>query len=254
MCGIAGAIDMVGNRLLPEANLVAMADAIIHRGPDEDGYFRAAGVAMASRRLSIVGLADGRQPITNEDGTISVVFNGELFDYPEQKAALESRGHRFRTHCDTELFPHLWEEHGERMLDHLRGQFAVALWDGRNQRLILARDRFGICPLYWTRQGDWLLFGSEIKALLASGLVAAKPDLRGINHFFTFFAMPGPVTCFAGVASLLPGHFLDITPEAAVRPANAPCVSVFTGRSTSPIAAKRKTARPRRLPIASTRP
>lgn len=213
MCGIAGAIDLAGNRLISEETLHAMADAIVHRGPDEDGYFQEYGVSLANRRLSIVGLADGRQPISNEDGSISVVFNGELFDYPEQRAKLEARGHHFRTHCDTELFPHLWEEYGEGMFEHLHGQYAVALWDRRQQRLLLARDRFGICPLYWARQGDWLLFGSEIKSILASGMVAAKPDLRGINHVFTFFAMPGPVTCFEGISLLLPGHFLDIRRE-----------------------------------------
>ena len=210
MCGIAGAIDLAGNRWLPEGVLHAMADAIVHRGPDEDGYFQEDGVSLANRRLSIVGLFDGRQPISNEDGTISVVFNGELFDYPEQRLKLEQKGHRFRTHCDTELFPHLWEEYGEAMFEHLHGQYAVALWDSRQRRLILARDRFGICPLYWSRQGDWLLFGSEIKAILASGMVTPRADLRGINHVFTFFAMPGPVTCFEGVSLLLPGHFLDI--------------------------------------------
>jgi asparagine synthase (glutamine-hydrolysing) len=194
-----------------------MADAIVHRGPDEDGYFQADGISMANRRLSIVGLFDGRQPITNEDGSIAVVFNGELFDYPERRRELEAKGHRFRTHCDTELFPHLWEEYGEAMFEHLHGQYALALWDSRTQRLILARDRFGICPLYWSRQGDWLLFGSEVKALLASGMVAARPDLRGINHAFTFFAMPGPVTCFEGVSLLLPGHFLDIRRDAQGR-------------------------------------
>src|SRR5262249_4319997 len=171
-------------------------------------------VALASRRLSIVGLFDGRQPISNEDGAVSVVFNGELFDYPEVKADLTSRGHVFRTHADTELIPHLYEDHGEAMLEKLRGQFAIALWDERNQRLLLARDRFGICPLYWTRQttaaGDFLLFASEIKALLASGLVPARPDPRGINHAFTFFALPGPVTCFQGIQILLPGHCLTV--------------------------------------------
>ena len=225
MCGIAGAIDLTGNRLIAADTLRAMADAIVHRGPDEDGYFQHDGVSLANRRLSIVGLLDGKQPITNEDGSISVVFNGELFDYPEQRRTLEQKGHRFRTHCDTELFPHLWEEYGDAMFEHLHGQYAVALYDGRERRLILARDRVGICPLYWSLQdnpltpgpspaegrgGKWLLFGSEIKALLASGMVAALPDLRGINHVFTFFAMPGPVTCFDGVSLLLPGHFLDI--------------------------------------------
>ena len=111
---------------------------------------RQPGLAFASRRLSIVGLADGRQPIRNEDGSVSVVFNGELFDYPEMRAELEGRGHRFATHCDTELIPHRWEDHQEEMFAHLRGQFAFALWDSRQRRIVLARDRFGICPLYWT--------------------------------------------------------------------------------------------------------
>jgi asparagine synthase (glutamine-hydrolysing) len=207
-------VDVRGERSVPAGILRAMADAIVHRGPDEDGYFDHPGVGLASRRLSIVGLADGRQPITNEDGSVVVVFNGELFEYPEMRAQLEARGHRFSTHCDTELIPHLWEDHGEQMVEHLRGQFALALWDQRRRRLILARDRFGICPLFWTRQttadGDWLLFASEIKALLASGVVEARPDRRGINHVFTFFALPGPVTCFQGINLLLPGHYLSI--------------------------------------------
>lgn len=210
MCGIAGVVDLAGNRLVRADVLESMAHAIVHRGPDEDGFFQSEGINLANRRLSIVGLADGKQPISNEDGSIHVVFNGELFDYPEVRASLEAKGHRFRTHCDTELFPHLWEEYGEGMFEQLRGQFAVALWDARQKRLIVARDRFGICPLYWSRQGDWLLFGSEIKAILASGMVQARPDPRGINHLFTFMSMPGPVTCFEGVSSLSPGHFLDI--------------------------------------------
>jgi asparagine synthase (glutamine-hydrolysing) len=210
MCGIAGIVNLTGNAPVPEGTLQDMADALYHRGPDEDGTFRRAGLGMVSRRLSIIGLKDGRQPLANEDRSISVVFNGELFDYPEVRAQLQARGHRLVTHCDTELLPHLWEEHAEGMLERLRGQFAIALWDERRRRLVLARDRFGICPLYWTRQGDWLLFASEIKGLLASGLVEARPDPRGINHAFTFFALPGPVTCFAGIQCLLPGHYLSL--------------------------------------------
>jgi asparagine synthase (glutamine-hydrolysing) len=191
-----------------------MSDALFHRGPDEEGFLERPGLAFASRRLSIVGLADGRQPIHNEDHCVSVVFNGELFDYPEMRAELTARGHRFSTHCDTELIPHLWEDHQEDLFSRLRGQFAFALWDGPRRRIVLARDRFGICPLYWTRQtsreGDWLLFASEVKALLASGLVEARPDRRGINHLFTFFALPGPITCFEGVQLLPPGHFLSL--------------------------------------------
>ena len=153
-----------------------MTRAILHRGPDEEGFLIRPGVGLGSRRLSIVGLADGQQPVSNEDGNASVVFNGELFDYIEKKQELEARGHRFITHCDTEIIPHMWEEGGEGMFERLRGQFAIALWDQRQKRLVLGRDRFGICPLYWTRQGDWLLFGSEIKALLASGMVPARAD------------------------------------------------------------------------------
>ncbi len=215
MCGIAGMIDLSGEgRPVPAGALRAMADAILHRGPDEDGYLERPGLGFASRRLSIVGLADGRQPIANEDRTVQVVFNGELFDYPEQKAALTARGHRFATHCDTEVIPHRWEDHQEGMFAHLRGQFAVALWDERRRLVVLGRDRFGICPLYWTRQtgpaGDWLLFASEIKGLLASGMVEARADPRGLNHLFTFFSLPGPQTCFAGVQALTPGHYLRI--------------------------------------------
>src|ERR1700722_11462181 len=214
MCGIAGIIDLSGRRQAPAEALRAMAAAIVHRGPDEDGFLERPGIGFASRRLSIVGLADGRQPIHNEDGSVAVVFNGELFDFPEMRAELEAKGHQFRTHCDTELVPHRWEDHEEGMFEHLHGQFALALHDARRRRVIIARDRFGICPLYWTRQttpnGEWLLFASEIKALLASGMVPARPDHRGLNHLFTFFSLPGPVTCFEGIQALPPGHYLRI--------------------------------------------
>jgi asparagine synthase (glutamine-hydrolysing) len=215
MCGIAGIVDLLGERIVPAGVASAMAKALVHRGPDEEGYFRRSGVELASRRLSIVGLADGQQPLANEDGSVSVVFNGELFDYIEQRAELESRGHRFVTHCDTEILPHLWEESQEGMFVRLRGQFAIALWDERKQKLTLGRDRFGICPLYWTRQDDWLLFASEVKGLLASGMVPARPDLRGIDHVFTFSALPAPVTCFEGVQLLRPGRYLSIVPGIA---------------------------------------
>ncbi len=210
MCGIAGMVDLAGGRPVPVDILHAMADALVHRGPDDEGFLVRPGIGLASRRLSIIGLLDGHQPIANEDQKVVVVCNGEVFDYPTIQAELEQRGHRFKTHCDAEVIPHLWEEYQEAMFDHLRGQFALALWDQHRQRLILGRDRFGICPLYWTQQRDWLLFASEIKALLASGMLEARPDCRGLNHLFTFFALPGPVTCFAGVSVLLPGHYLQI--------------------------------------------
>jgi asparagine synthase (glutamine-hydrolysing) len=212
MCGIAGIVDLEGNQAIANGIVQRMTQAIIHRGPDEEGYFQRPGLVMGSRRLSIVGLADGQQPVANEDRSVSVVFNGEFFDYPEKRAELEARGHRLVTHCDTEIIPHLWEESQQGVFERLRGQFAVALWDERRHCLVLGRDRFGICPLYWTRQGNWILFASEIKALLASGVVPARPDLHGIDHVFTFAALPGPITCFEGVQLLPPGHYLQITP------------------------------------------
>ncbi len=190
-----------------------MAKAMAHRGPDEEAFFRQDGIALASRRLAITGVKDGKQPIANEDGAIQVVFDGDLYDTAEKRAELESRGHVFRTQSDAELLPHLWEEYGDAFFEHLHGQYAFALYDGRQRRLLLARDRFGICPLHWSRQGVWLYFGSEIKTILASGAIPVKPDRRGINHIFTFFAMPGPITCFEGVQTLLPGHFLEIASD-----------------------------------------
>jgi asparagine synthase (glutamine-hydrolysing) len=224
MCGIAGIVDLAGSRIVPDGIIQRMTQAIVHRGPDEEGYFQQPGMVLGSRRLSIVGLADGQQPVANEDRSVSVVFNGEFFDYLERRAELEARGHRLVTHCDTEIVPHLWEETQEGVFESLRGQFALALWDERRHRLVLGRDRFGICPLYWTRQGDWLLFASEIKALLASGLVPARPDLRGIDHIFTFAALPGPTTCFEGVHLLPPAHYLRVVPGNPNRGA-APTIS-----------------------------
>ncbi|MGF1578754.1 MAG: asparagine synthase (glutamine-hydrolyzing) [Gemmataceae bacterium] len=214
MCGIAGIIDLTNRRSVPTDALDRMAEAIWHRGPDEYGILDQPGIGFVSRRLSIVGLADGQQPISNEDGTVTCVYNGELFDFPEKRKELEGQGHVFRTHCDTELIPHLWEDHGEGMFDHLEGQYALALWDEPGQQIVLGRDRFGICPLYWTRESrlgsDWLVFASEIKGLLASGLIDIAPDVRGIDQVFNFFAIPGPASCFKGIQSLLPGHYIKI--------------------------------------------
>ena len=215
MCGIAGIIDLAGQRPAPEGAVRRMARALTHRGPDEEGFLEQPGISLASRRLSIVDLADGQQPMTNEDLSVFVVFNGELFDYVERREELVRQGHRFRTHCDTEIIPHLWEDFHEGMWERLRGQFAIALWDERLRQLHLGRDRFGIAPLFWSRQRDWLLFASEIKGLLASGMVSPRPDRKGLDHVFTFSAMPGPRTCFEGVQLLAPGHCLRITPAAS---------------------------------------
>jgi asparagine synthase (glutamine-hydrolysing) len=223
MCGIAGVIDLSGRRPVPATLLTAMADALTHRGPDDVGFLQGPGLGLTARRLSIVDVAGGHQPMANEDQSVSVVFNGEIYEAPDLRAQLTRRGHRLTSYCDTEVIPHLWEESQEGMFSQLRGQFALALWDQARQRLILARDRFGICPLYWARSardgGDWLVFASEIKALLDSGLIEPRADVRGLDNIFTFFALPGPSTCFEGVQALLPGHYLRIQRGATGEPA-----------------------------------
>jgi asparagine synthase (glutamine-hydrolysing) len=204
--------DLNGQRHAPAGVVHAMAQAIYHRGPDEDGYLERPGLHLANRRLSIVGLADGQQPIANEDRTVWTVFNGEFFDYKEKRATLEKKGHVFRTHTDTELIPHSWEDYGAEMLQHLKGQFAICVWDSRTNEVLLARDRAGICPLFYTvvkHDGtNWLMFASEMKALFASGLVERKADLQGLNHIFTMMAMPGPTTVFEGIKCIIPGRYL----------------------------------------------
>ena len=210
MCGIAGIIELGSHRTPDLLTLRRMSAAITHRGPDEEGFFLDPGVGFASRRLSIVGLADGQQPMFNEDGSVVVAFNGELFEYPELREELKAKGHVFRSHADTECLVHLWEEMGEKMFDRLRGQFAFALFDRKQRVIILARDRVGICPLHVARRGDTLYFGSEIKAILASKQIEPKRDLRGIDHIFTYFAMGTRRTMFEGISSVLPGSYQRI--------------------------------------------
>jgi len=220
MCGIAGIVDLRGRREIDRRTIQRMADAIVHRGPDEEGFYQEPGIALASRRLSIVGLADGQQPIFNEDATVVAVFNGELFDYPEQRTLLESIGHRFSTRADTEVLVHLWEEYGEEMFQHLRGQFAFALYDTRRRMLLLARDQIGIRPLHWARRGDTLYFGSEIKALFASGEVIPEADPKGLDHIFTFFAMGTRRTAFKDVQAVHPASYLKIQLDGDGKPAD----------------------------------
>jgi asparagine synthase (glutamine-hydrolysing) len=215
MCGIFGIIDLKSRRTVPSAILKRAADAMLHRGPDEEGYLQRPGFGFASRRLSIVGLKDGQQPVFSEDKKVSAVFNGEIYDHADWRRDLKTRGHLLSTHCDTEILPHMWEEYEEEMFAKLNGQFAFALFDESKETFILARDRFGICPLYWTRTTrfgtDWLIFGSEIKTIFATGLVEPKPDRRGVDAVFNFLAVPGPFSCFEGINILPPGTFLAIT-------------------------------------------
>ena len=192
------------------AVLQRMIRSLEHRGPDDEQIFIKPGAALAVRRLAIVDVANGRQPISNENEDIWVACEGELYDHQDQRRSLVARGHRFATRCDTEVWVHLYEELGTGVFEAARGQFAVALWDMRNCTGLLGRDRVGIAPLYYTVQAEWLLWASEIKALLASGMIDARPNVRGIDYLFNFFSMPASDTCFEGIHLLPPGHFVKV--------------------------------------------
>ncbi|HKC41755.1 MAG TPA: asparagine synthase (glutamine-hydrolyzing) [Gemmatimonadales bacterium] len=223
MCGIAGFAGWTpdGGSAAAAQTVRAMCDAIAHRGPDDDGYFVAPGIALGMRRLSIIDVSGGKQPIANEDETIQVVFNGEIYNHHQLRRELVARGHCFRTHSDTETIVHLYEEHGADFVRRLRGMFAIALWDSRLRRLVLARDRAGIKPLSYWQTEDGLAFGSELRSLLTLPRFHRRLDPRGIAAFLSLGYVPDPLTAFDGVAKLPPGHVLvwsaDRPGHAAVR-------------------------------------
>lgn len=204
MCGIAGIVRAGATGVAPET-LARMAAAIQHRGPDGYGFYAGARAGLAHVRLSIVDRAGGAQPLTNEDGRYVVTYNGEVYNHLELRRELEARGHCFRTHCDTEVLVHGYEEWGERLLDRLNGQFAFAIWDRVASTLFLARDRFGVRPLFYGVRDGSFYFASEAKALFASGEVPVAPDPVGLDQVFTFWAARPPRTPFAGVSQLEPG-------------------------------------------------
>jgi asparagine synthase (glutamine-hydrolysing) len=210
MCGICGAVDFRGAGPLSRATLVTMVRRLRHRGPDSHGLYRDERAALGHARLSIVDLEGGAQPMSNEDGSLWVVFNGEIYNHVELRPALEARGHRFRTRCDTEVLLHLYEELGEAALAHLNGQFAFALWDRLRGRLFLARDRFGVRPLYYTWAEGRFAFASEVKSLAAVPGVSLRLDPRGIAQCFHLWSPLPPTTAFAGVYQILPGHFVEV--------------------------------------------
>ena len=206
MCGIAGALIVEGDAALPDpARMIA---TLRHRGPDGMGYFRSPVCVLANARLSIIDLETGDQPVSNEDETVWTVLNGEIFNYIELRAELQALGHRFRTRSDTEVIVHAYEEYGDRFVERLTGQFAIALWDVPRQRLVLARDRVGIRPLFYARLAGLLLFASEIKAILAVAPAAAVLDEQGLAQVFTFWSTVGQRTVFKDIRSLPPGHLL----------------------------------------------
>ena len=234
MCGICGVVRLDGGAVDPRV-LEAMGETLAHRGPDSAGAFVDGAVGIAMRRLSIIDLAGGDQPIGNEDGSIQVVQNGEIYNYRALRAELARRGHVLTTESDTEVLVHLYEERGARFVETLRGMFAVALWDGRAGRLVLARDRFGIKPLYYRLAGDSLAFASELKALLALPDLSREVDLDALAAFLAFNSIPAPLTIYQGVQKLPAGHVLvwergrnalGVTMERYARPSPVPSADV----------------------------
>lgn len=210
MCGIAGIVETHPEGLVDEAAIHRMCQAIVHRGPDDEGIFVKNGVGLGMRRLSIIDLAGGHQPVFNEDKTIWIVFNGEIYNFPELRADLEKRGHRFASHSDTETIVHLYEEMGADCVTRLRGMFAFALYDERSKKLLVARDRFGKKPLHYAMAGGRFLFGSEIKAIHA-----VAPELTSINReallqYLYFGYVPDPATALLPIKKLPPGHLLEL--------------------------------------------
>lgn len=210
MCGINGIVySERSGRMVERPLLERMRDTISHRGPDEHGLFIDRNVGLGHRRLSIVDVAAGHQPMTNENGTVQIVYNGEVYNHADHRAGLEARGHHYQTHCDTETIVHLYEEYGAAAVEHLRGMFAFAIWDANKRELLLARDRLGVKPLYYVHADDGsLYFASEIKSLLEAGAIRPEVNVAALPDHLANHATSGEETLFRGVRRLLPGHTL----------------------------------------------
>lgn len=208
MCGIAGIFEFHRQEPVSRDLVHRMNETIVHRGPDDEGIHVGPGIGLGFRRLSIIDLAGGHQPISNEDGRIWVMLNGEIYNYPELRQHLEARGHRFATRSDTETIVHLYEDYGEGCFARLRGMFAIALWDSRERKLVLARDRVGKKPLFYSVNDHRILFGSELKALLAVDELPRTLDEQALSDYFSFGYIPAPKTIYRSVRKVLPGHYL----------------------------------------------
>jgi asparagine synthase (glutamine-hydrolysing) len=222
MCGICGLYNFRTGEPANEQLVHKMAVSIIHRGPDDEGYFVNGSIGLGMRRLSIIDLVSGKQPMSNETGSIWIVFNGEIYNFNDLRQDLEKRGHCFRTKSDTETIIHAYEEWGVEAFEKLNGMFGFALWDSSKQELILARDIFGIKPLYYTQVDGKLLFGSEIKAILADPSIERNIDLASLDDFLTFSFVPSPYTLFSGIRKIPPGHFLQVSSSGLILKRFAP--------------------------------
>ncbi len=210
MCGIAGVLEFDRGAQPSMEGLCRMGKVLTHRGPDEEGFYRSGPVGLAHRRLSIIDLATGQQPMESQDKAVCLIFNGEIYNYPELKTELESKGHVFQTTSDTEVLLGMYLEYGVEAFSKLNGMFACAFWDSRNNQLVLARDRFGKKPLYWYQDGGRFLFGSEIKALLAFGGIERRVNLKALHEYLTFSYVVGDQSILEGVHRLPPAHFMVV--------------------------------------------
>jgi len=210
MCGIAGILEFANGARAGSDAIRRMCDIMAHRGPDDEGFYTDGPVALGMRRLSIVDLATGHQPISNEDGTLWIVYNGEIYNHLSLRERLLARGHVYRTHSDTETIVHLYEEYGQQCVEHLRGMFAFAIWNSKERKLFIARDRLGIKPLYYHLSPQRLLFGSEIKVLLAQGTLHGRFNQASLPEFLAFGYLSAEETFYEGIRKLLPGHTLEI--------------------------------------------
>src|SRR5688572_18605207 len=213
MCGITGWANLDSRTPPPEGArelLHSMCERMVHRGPDSEGLMVSSGIALGMRRLAIIDLVTGEQPTFSEDNGVAVILNGEIYNYRELRRDLEKRGHSFRSQSDTEVLPHLYEEYGDDMLQQLNGMFAFALWDSKQRRLLLARDRFGEKPLYWAVFDNTLLFASEPKVLLAHPSVKSSLNLQGLRHYLSFDYVPAPHTIYQGINKLPAAHTLTL--------------------------------------------
>lgn len=208
MCGICGIFEYERQTDIPGAVVHRMNQTMVHRGPDDGGVFIGPGIGLGHRRLSIIDLSGGHQPMSNEDGTIWVLLNGEIYNHSELRADLLQRGHTFTTKSDTEAIVHLFEEYAEGCFAKLRGMFSIALWDSRNRKLVLARDRVGKKPLFYAAGRDRILFGSELKALLAGDSLSRDMDEQALSDYFSFGYIPAPKTIYRSVRKVMPGHYL----------------------------------------------
>src|SRR5689334_13443047 len=201
MCGIAGLLSL-GGKPVAQEEVQSMCDAMVHRGPNDDGYYAGQEAVLGMRRLSIIDIEGGHQPVHNEDRTVWVVFNGEVYNFKSLRVTLERQGHRFYTDTDTEVIVHLYEQYGESCVDRLRGMFAFAIWDDRRKTLLLARDRLGIKPLFYTVVGGRLAFGSELKVLLQLPEIERKLNWSSVNHLFSAMCTPSTESIIQGVHKL----------------------------------------------------